>query len=118
MTHRSAVSFLCITFMLPHVLGMTLHAQGPGSRPTVTVDDYGKWEQLGRATLSRNGQWMAYPITRVSEENELRIRRLRDDSLFVAPYGTSPAFSDDGRWLAYSIGVSQAERRQPIRRYL
>ena len=81
--------------------------------PTLTPDDYGRWERLGAATLSDDGRWLATAIARVNEENELRIRPLSDpDSVVVVEYGTQPAFSADGRWLAYSIGVGEEEREK------
>jgi hypothetical protein len=82
-------------------------------RQPITPDDYGKWESLGFSTqLSVNGQWMAYQISRVNEENELRVAALSGDTTFVVPFGTAAQFSKDGRWLAYSIGVSPKERKR------
>ena len=90
----------------------TAMAQSTDRQP-ITPDDYGKWESLGFSTqLSANGQWMAYQISRVNEENELRVAALSGDTTFVVPYGTSAQFSKDGRWLAYSIGVSPKERKR------
>ncbi len=83
-------------------------------RPPVRAEDYGRWEDLGDATLSPRGEWIAYRITRNDDEHELRIRRAGTDSLITVPYGRSPSFSSDGRWLAYSIGVSE-ERREELR---
>jgi dipeptidyl aminopeptidase/acylaminoacyl peptidase len=79
-------------------------------RPTLTPGDYGKWESLGATELSPDGRWIAYVVNRVDEDEELRFRRLDEDSTRVVPYGGRPTFSPDGRWLAYSIGVSRAER--------
>lgn len=83
--------------------------------PTVGVDEYGRWEQLGRAALSPGGEWVAYPVRRNDEEDELRIRRLDADSLITVPHGGNPSFSADDRWLAYSIGVSE-QRREKLRK--
>ncbi|MDP2496803.1 MAG: prolyl oligopeptidase family serine peptidase [Candidatus Palauibacterales bacterium] len=82
--------------------------------PTVRVEEYGQWEELGRATLSPDGRWVTVPIRKNNDEDELRIRRLESDSLITVPYGGSPSFSADGRWLAYTIGVSE-ERREKLR---
>ncbi|MDX1494780.1 MAG: prolyl oligopeptidase family serine peptidase, partial [Longimicrobiales bacterium] len=93
-------------------------------KPTLTEDDYGKWERLGPATISADGEWLAVAISRVNDENELRIHSTTSDSVVVVEYGTRPTFSDDGRWLAYSIGMSEdareaARRRdQPVRNKL
>ena len=90
-------------------------------RPTLTPEDYGQWETLGQATLSPDGLWLAAGISRVNDEDELRIHRTDSDSVVVVPFGRGPQFSEDGAWLAYAIGISPderealTERREPIR---
>ncbi len=87
----------------------------------ITPADYGKWESPGPASLSPNGRWLAYGVTRVNEENDLRFRPLDRDTAFVVPNGTGAVFSADSRWVAYLIGVSPATRerlereKKPIR---
>jgi protease II len=81
------------------------------NRPTLKPGDYGKWENLGSATLAPDGRWMAYSITRTSDENELRIREVAGDTAIVVPFGTQVAFSNDSRWAAYTIGHSEKERK-------
>ncbi len=87
-------------------------AQSMGRRAPITPEDYGKWERLGSGTLSPDGRWLAYGISRVNEENELRIRIIDTDSLVVAAFGSRPTFSEDSRWLAYEIGMSEDEREE------
>jgi predicted peptidase len=78
-------------------------------RPTLEPADYAKWENLGGGSLSPDGRYFAYTISRVDADGELRIRNMATDSQHVVPYGRNPAFSDDGRWFAYSIGHSEKE---------
>ncbi len=92
------------------------------ARPTIRPIDYGKWESLGQgSSLSPNGQWLAYPVNRVNEENELRLGGVARDTTVAILYGSAPIFTGDSRWLAYAIGVSPAERdrltkdKKPIR---
>lgn len=85
-------------------------------RPTLTPDDYDRWERLGGATLSPDGAWLAVSINRVSDEGELRIHHTRSDSVVVVPFGTRPVFSGDGRRVAYSIGMSDDDREAAERR--
>ena len=107
-------------FRTPHIFLTIALAVAPGAvaqsdsgKQPITPDDYGKWESLGFATdLSPNGQWMVYRITRVNEEDELRVASLTGDTTFVVPFGSNAVFSKDGRWLAYAIGVSPEERRR------
>ena len=91
------------------VLSSTALAQ---QKPPIAPDDYARWESLGFAALSQNGKWMAYSIRRVSGDNELRIRSLETDSTTIVAFGSRPSFSDDGRWLAYSIGYSEEARER------
>ncbi|HEX6316325.1 MAG TPA: prolyl oligopeptidase family serine peptidase [Gemmatimonadaceae bacterium] len=102
------------------LLLLAVPALATGQSP-VTPADYGKWESPGAAILSPNGRWLAYGVSRVNEEHELRIRPLDRDTAFIVPNGTSATFTPDSRWLAYLIGVSPATRerlereRKPIR---
>jgi dipeptidyl aminopeptidase/acylaminoacyl peptidase len=103
------------------VISTPLAAQ---SKPLLTPRDYGKWELLGAPRLAPRGDWVAFPVSRVDEENELRIRGGPRDTTIVVAYGTAAVFSADGRWVAYAIGVSPRERdklqkdKKPIRNSL
>jgi dipeptidyl aminopeptidase/acylaminoacyl peptidase len=106
-------SLVIVAFFLP----ICASAQ----KPVVTPADYGKWESIGAATLSPNGQWLAYGISRVNEETELRLRSVARDSTIVVKNASGATFSPDSRWMAYTVGVSPAERarlerdKKPIR---
>ena len=89
-----------------------VQAQDDGSTPTLDEPDYGPWERLGGATLSPEGTWMATPIRRVNGNHELRIHHTERDTVRTVDFGGDPAFSADGRWLAYSIGMSEDKREQ------
>lgn len=75
----------------------------------MTPADYWKWETIGTSELSPDGKWIAYGITRVDGDDELRIREVASDSTIIVKYGSRPLYSADGRWLAYATGVSEAE---------
>lgn len=82
----------------------------PATPRPITPDDYGQWESLGFVELSPNGAWMAVPINRVNDEDELRLRRVGSDSMVVIEYGSQAAFSGDGWWVGYIIGMSDDAR--------
>lgn len=82
------------------------------SKPAITLAEYGKWEDLETVKLSATGEWLAYTVKRVSDDGELRIRGISRDTTFIVPFGSNATFSADGRWLAYSVGVSPAERER------
>ncbi len=110
LNHRAPLRLRAV---LSVVAGLALAvAPAHAQKPTLTPADYGQWETLGFATLSPDGRWIAYPVNRVNGENELRIRKLDEDSTRAVAFGSRATFSDDSRWLAYSIGVSEAEREK------
>jgi dipeptidyl aminopeptidase/acylaminoacyl peptidase len=89
------------------------------TKPTLALADYGKFETLGfagaRGGLSPDGAWIAYPVSRSSRDNELRIRKIGETADKVVAFGSSAAFSDDSKWLAYAIGMSELDREKLVR---
>ncbi len=81
------------------------------TKPAVTPAAYGKWETLGSGDLSPDGKWLAYSIRRVNTDEELRVASVSGSRKeTVAAFGRRPVFSDDSKFLAYAIGVSEAEQ--------
>ena len=91
------------------------------TKPLVTPKDYGKWELLGGSRLSPRGDWLAFTVNRVDEENQLRIRGGARDTTISVAFASAPAFTPDGKWVVYTVGVSPKERerltkeKKPIR---
>lgn len=103
---HSSLGWLVTTALL--LVSVPVAAQ---QKPTLTPDDYGRFETAGFGALSPDGRWMTVPISRVNDEDELRIHHIATDSVVVVAYGTQPAFSKDSRWVAYLIGQSEEERK-------
>jgi dipeptidyl aminopeptidase/acylaminoacyl peptidase len=82
------------------------------TKPTITPKDYGKWELLGASRLSPRGDWVAYAVNRVDEENQLRIRGGGKDTTIVVSYGSGASFTPDGKWVIYTVGVSPKDRER------
>lgn len=95
-------------FLLLFLAAIRSEAQ---QKPLLTADDYGQWESLGfQLKLSPDGKWLAYPISRVNDSNELRILDIKNNSTRAVLFGSGPAFSNDSRWLAYSVDISSKEK--------
>ena len=117
--------------LMARVLALTLVAPvlvsgrqaGP---PPPTPADFGPWERLlttgERGGLSPDGRWLAYGVNRTNGENELRVASTADGAMKAIAFGAQPAFSADSRWLAASVGYSEAQQeklrkdKKPIRR--
>ena len=104
-----ALGLLLAAFLIAAPSAATAQPTAP---PTLDEADYGPWERLGPARLSPEGTWMAVSIRRVNDEHELRIRHTDQDSVRAVDFGRAPAFSADGQWLAYHIGMSEETRKK------
>jgi len=90
--------------------------------------DFGQWERLVTAAdhggLSPDGRWLAYGINRTNGENEMRVASIADGVTKTIAFGAQQAFSSDSKWLAASVGVSEADQeklrkaRKPLHRKL
>ena len=124
-----------LSLILIVVAAFSVQAMAPGylgaqQNSPVSAADYGKWESLGAGVLSANGEWIASQVRRVDGTFELRLYATAPEDAAtsamsavsrVLESGGSPAFSNDSRWLAYSVGFSEAEReamekkKEPLR---
>ena len=102
-----------ITASLTLATAISLYGQ---SKPPVPPSDYGQWESLATfreyGGLSPDGKWLAYAVTRSNRNNELRVTNIADGTTKTIAFGAEPAFSSDSRWVAYSIGISEAQEEK------
>ena len=129
---KLATFAVALTLFAPAV-ARTMAAQAPatagqaGLRPPAPAD-FAQWERLQttgeRGGLSPDGRWLGYGINRTNGDNELRIVSVADGAVKTIAFGTGPMFSADSRWLAASVGLSEAQQdklrkeKKPIRRKL
>jgi dipeptidyl aminopeptidase/acylaminoacyl peptidase len=91
------------------------------TKPIIAPKDYGKWELLGPSRLSPRGDWIAYALNRVDEDNQLRIRGGARDTTIVVHFASGASFTPDDQWIIYTVGVSPKDRerltkeKKPIR---
>jgi hypothetical protein len=89
-------------------------------------EDYGRFEQLAaqRTPLSADGAWLVYGINRSNRQNELRFQPAAGGDAIVVAFGEQPAFSDDSKWAASLVGMSEEDEaklqkdKKPIRKRL
>ncbi len=68
-------------------------------------EEYGKWERLGPVDLSDNGLWFVGRVLTVDGDARLVVRSCDGPERWTVPNPGPTAFSDDSRWVAYSIGM-------------
>lgn len=80
--------------------------------PTLTTDDYEKWERLGQTIISADGNWVAYSVAVIEGNDTLFIKSILTDSLYKSAFSTGVQFSKDGKWIAYRVGYSKKKMDQ------
>jgi len=95
------------------VFALTLSAQT--KLPPKPVD-YGQWESLAsvgaNGGFSPDGRWLVYGINRSNRNNEIRLVKPADGTVKTVAFGTQPVFSSDSKWLACSVGMSEADSKK------
>ena len=84
-------------------------ATTPDKRP-LEIADYARWRTIDGEALSPDGAWVAWSHGRVRGDDTLHVKAVEGATTHTIPFGTSPVFSDDGRWVAYDLGVSFADQ--------
>ena len=104
------LAIACATILLT-VAGQSLHAQSapPAGAPEATrakaipIADYARWRSIQGATISANGEWVAWSYAQVRRDDVLNVRNITTGKEHTVERASRPAFSDDGRWIAYSV---------------
>lgn len=77
-------------------------------------EDYGQWQYISSSQLSADGNWFAYNIGLVDGDGWLMIEPVDGDSTKAHKfmYGVQPDFSQDSKWAAFKIGVSEDKKEK------
>jgi len=109
LTWRGLALFSCV--LVAVAFAVAAHPGAATKRP-LSYDAVEYWKSIGNPTLSADGQWLAYAITSQAEDGELVIRNLKTDQEFKQPRGTAPTFTEDGKFVVFTIAQSKAEEEK------
>ncbi len=87
-----------------------LQAQSAAPKP-IALEDYAKFKRITAAAISGDGKWMHYTVTPNDGDATLFVKSLDSDKVYEVPRGANPAFSEDGKWVAYFIAAPASEGR-------
>lgn len=76
---------------------------------TLKPSDYGQWESISSRAISNDGHWFAYSIAVVDGDGYVTVRNVDKADQWMTLFATNPAFSDDSKWVAYTVGYSKRE---------
>ncbi len=92
------VVLLLLAGAVPAVWG-----QEAGEKRPLPIKDHQLWRSISGATLSSDGDWVAWGYSRVRGDDTLHVVQVDTGAEHVVPLGSGPRFSDDGVWVAYSV---------------
>jgi len=96
------------------------YAQEQDSLRAMQIEDYARWRSIVSVSISDDGNWMTYGYRTHRSDDTLYVKSLQSDAEYEIPRGSEPAFSDDSRWVAFSLDktFSEAEKlrkdRKPV----
>jgi len=139
-TRRSRMLLSIFVLALAPLVGPAATMQQAPKRP-IDIEDVIAWKTLGTPVLSSDGQWFGYRLAPQEGDAEVVLRQTRGDKTLRFPAGelpqadgggagrggpggpgltTSLAFSEDGKWAAFTSYPTRAaaqrlrRQRRPI----
>ena len=102
-----------LTALLPALVlvcgSLIIQAQSAAPKP-IALDDYAHFKRITGAAISNDGKWMHYTITPNEGDGTLYVKSLDADTVHEIARGANPAFSDDGRFVAYFVAPPSSGR--------
>jgi dipeptidyl aminopeptidase/acylaminoacyl peptidase len=116
---RHATQVLCGTMLVfswaswaGAPIEVPLGAQAAAGRKPLSYDAYDAWWSIQGTTLSRDGLWLAYALTSQGLDGQLVVRNLESGQEYRHPRGTAPAFTPDGKFVAFTIAQTKADQEK------
>jgi len=95
-----------------------LYGADPAEPRPLKMADVLAWKTIQSTALTNDGKWFAYVLAPNEGDAEVVLRQLRGDKELRFPCGGrnlaagGPAFSEDSRWLAFSVMPSAKDSKQ------
>lgn len=100
--------------LLALVLAATpLTAQEEEKRP-IPLEEYARYRSISSVSISDDGTWVSYAFRRREADDSLYVSNPATGKEYLIPRGSGAVFSEDSRWVAYSVTVpwKEAEKLQ------
>jgi dipeptidyl aminopeptidase/acylaminoacyl peptidase len=75
----------------------------------IPIADYARWRSIQGATIAATGDWVAWSYGQVRRDDVLHVRHVDTGREHTVERASRPVFSDDGRWVAYSVAPPLAD---------
>ena len=85
-------------------------AQSQAEKRPLKMEDYGLWRSIGSTAISDDGRWVCFNYSRRETDDSLYVKDLQSQKEYLIPLGSNARFSEDSKWVAYSLSEPQSER--------
>jgi dipeptidyl aminopeptidase/acylaminoacyl peptidase len=130
--HTRAAAFLVQVLALVWVASLGARDQSAGKR-AIELQDIINWKSPNATAFANDGQWLAYRLSPGEGDSEVIVRQTRGDKEMkfgvgetsgggggggrgggapAGPAGAALAFSDDSKWLAFTIAPTRQEAQR------
>ena len=99
---RVCTTLLFAVLLLP-CAAPNLRAQDSDSLRSMQIEDYARWRSIVSVAISDDGNWMTYGYRHHRADDTLYVKNLETGQQYEVPRGSTPEFSDNSRWMAYTI---------------
>ncbi|MEX2281887.1 MAG: prolyl oligopeptidase family serine peptidase [Gemmatimonadota bacterium] len=76
---------------------------------TLEISDYARWRSIQSPQITEDGQWAAWVYTQIRRDDQLVVQHIDSGRKYTVERASRPVFSDDGRWVAYSVAPTIKE---------
>ena len=96
------------------ILSLLFSSLSYAQKQKLEPEDYSQWQQITTTDLSPDGNWFAYNISLVDGDGWLNIKKVGSDTTGTHKFmhGARPQFSNNSRWAAFLIGVSEDKQKK------
>jgi dipeptidyl aminopeptidase/acylaminoacyl peptidase len=85
---------------------------GVSQQKQLTIKDYSKWSRIIGAKLSNDGKWVAYGLRPNGGDDTLFVKGLDSDKLYKLKFSSAPVFSENSKWVLYTVRPSKEEENK------
>lgn len=78
------------------------------AKPSLTHDDYDRWNRIDGEALSPDGAWVVWAVVPGRGDATLRLRRPGGPDGLAIPRATGAVFTPDSRWVAATVAPAHA----------
>ncbi len=99
-------------FLVLLLLAGVLDATGQQAKKALDHDAYDVWNRINEHAISDDGRWALFSMSPEYGDAELRVKSLTSDQAYSVPRGVSARFTEDARFVAFSIKPPKEAVRQ------